>query len=77
MEVRAGTGVLAAVQLDPDRVVADPTLAARVGAGAREAGVFVRPLVDGAIAVSPPLVVTPEDLQVLHDGFRAGLDAAR
>jgi putrescine aminotransferase len=75
-EVRAGTGVLAAVQLDPERAAADPTLAAKVGAGAREAGVFVRPLVDGAVAVSPPLVIQPEDLELLHDGFRAGLDAA-
>ena len=76
-EVRAGTGVLAAVQLDPERTSADPTLAAKVGAGARKAGVFVRPLVDGAIAVSPPLVIQPEDLELLHDGFHAGLDAAR
>ena len=76
-EVRAGTGVLAAVQLDPDRAASDPSLATKVGKGARDAGVFVRPLVDGAIAVSPPLVVTTDDLEVIHDGFRAGLDAVR
>ena len=75
-EVRAGTGVLAAVQLDPERVAADPTLAAKVGRGARDAGVLVRPLVDGAIAVSPPLVIGAEDLELLRDGFRAGLTAA-
>ena len=76
-EVRAGAGVLGAVQLEPELVAADPTIAVRVGMGARDAGVFVRPLVDGAIAVSPPLVVTTEDLEVLSEGFRAGLDAAR
>ena len=76
-EVRAGTGVLAAVQLDPERVAADPALAAKVGVGARDAGVFIRPLVAGAIAVSPPLVITAEDLDLLHGGFRAGLDSAR
>jgi adenosylmethionine-8-amino-7-oxononanoate aminotransferase len=75
-EVRAGAGVLAAVQLQPELAAADPSLPARVGMGARRAGVFVRPLVDGAIAVSPPLVITAEDLELLHDGFRAGLDAA-
>jgi adenosylmethionine-8-amino-7-oxononanoate aminotransferase len=75
-EVRSGTGVLAAVQLHPDRAAADPSLAAKVGVGARNAGVFVRPLVDGAIAVSPPLVVTTDDLEVLAEGFRAGLDSA-
>jgi putrescine aminotransferase len=75
-EVRAGAGVLAAVQLEPELAAADPSLAAKVGIGVRDAGVFVRPLVDGAIAVSPPLVVTTEDLELLHDGFLAGLDAA-
>ncbi len=76
-EVRAGAGVLAAVQLEPELAAANPSLAAKVGMGARGAGVFVRPLVDGAIAVSPPLVVTTEDLELLHDGFLAGLAAAR
>jgi adenosylmethionine-8-amino-7-oxononanoate aminotransferase len=76
-EVRAGAGVLGAVQLEPELAAADPSLAGRVGMGAREAGVFVRPLVEGAIAVSPPLVITSEDLELLHDGFLAGLDAAR
>ena len=74
-EVRAGTGVLAAVQLRADLVADDPGVAGRVGVAAREAGVLVRPLVDGAIAVSPPLVIQPEDLRLLHDGFLAGLDA--
>jgi adenosylmethionine-8-amino-7-oxononanoate aminotransferase len=74
-EVRAGAGVLAAVQLRADLAEADPGLAARVGAAARDAGVLVRPLVDGAIAVSPPLVITDEELGELAEGFRAGLDA--
>jgi adenosylmethionine-8-amino-7-oxononanoate aminotransferase len=74
-EVRAGAGVLAAVQLRPDLAEADPGLAARVGAAARDAGVLVRPLVDGAIAVSPPLVITDEELGELAEGFRGGLDA--
>jgi len=74
-EVRGGAGVLAAVQLRHELVADDPTLPARVGGATRDAGVFVRPLVDGAIAVSPPLVIERDDLRVLHDGFRAGLDA--
>jgi adenosylmethionine-8-amino-7-oxononanoate aminotransferase len=67
-EVRAGLGLLAAVQLE------DPSTAGKVAAGAREAGVIVRPLL-GAIAVSPPLVVEQEHLEQIADGFRAGLDA--
>jgi adenosylmethionine-8-amino-7-oxononanoate aminotransferase len=75
-EVRAGTGVLAAVQLDRRLVADDPTLPGTVARGCRDAGVFVRPLVDGAIAVSPPLVVTADDLRELREGFEKGLDAA-
>jgi putrescine---pyruvate transaminase len=75
-EVRGGVGVLAAVQLRPELVERDGTLPGRVGAGVREAGVFIRPLVAGALAVSPPLVIDDEGLKQLADGFRAGLDAA-
>jgi putrescine---pyruvate transaminase len=66
-EVRAGLGLLAAVQFE------DPAAAPVVAAGAREAGVLLRPLL-GAIAVSPPLIVEPEHLEQIADGFRAGLD---
>jgi adenosylmethionine-8-amino-7-oxononanoate aminotransferase len=74
-EVRGGVGVLAAVQVQPAAVEDDPTLAARIGAACRDAGVLVRPLVGGAIAVSPPLVIDDEGLKELAEGFRAGLDA--
>jgi putrescine---pyruvate transaminase len=74
-EVRGGVGVLAAVNLRQDLVADDPMLPARTGAAIREAGVIVRPLVAGAIAVSPPLVVEGDDLAELAGGFRAGLDA--
>ena len=74
-EVRGGVGVLAAVQVQPAAVEDDPMLAARIGAACRDAGVLVRPLVGGAIAVSPPLVIEAEGLKELAEGFRAGLDA--
>jgi hypothetical protein len=74
-EVRGGVGVLAAVNLRQDLVAEDPMLPARAGAAIRAAGVIVRPLVAGAIAVSPPLVVDDGDLAELAGGFRAGLDA--
>ena len=70
-------GVLAAVNLRHDLVADDPMLPARAGAAIREAGVIVRPLVAGAIAVSPPLVVDADDLAELAGGFRAGLDAVQ
>ncbi len=74
-EVRAGTGVLAAVQVRPDAVEADPGLPGRIASACRVARVLVRPLVGGAIAVSPPLVIDDAGLDELSAGFRAGLDS--
>ena len=74
-DVRGGIGLLAAVQLREDLVTADPALGARVGAATRQAGVLVRPLVGGALAVSPPLIIEESQLQELVDGVRTGLDA--
>jgi adenosylmethionine-8-amino-7-oxononanoate aminotransferase len=74
-EVRSGTGVLAAVQLRKDLVDADSKLPAKVGMACREAGVFVRPLVDGAIAASPPLIIGDRELKELSEGLLAGIDA--
>jgi putrescine aminotransferase len=76
-EVRGGVGVLAAVQLAADAVEADPGLASTLGAACRAAGVLVRPLVGGAVAVSPPLILGDVELGELVEGFRAGLDACR
>ena len=74
-EVRGGLGLLAAVNLREELVADDPGLAARVGVACREAGVLVRPLVAGAIAVSPPLVIGEEHIAEIAEGFRTGLDA--
>jgi adenosylmethionine-8-amino-7-oxononanoate aminotransferase len=74
-DVRGGLGLLAAVQLRPDLVDADPAIGARVGAATREAGVLVRPLVGGALAVSPPLTIDDAEIEELVGGLRAGLDA--
>jgi putrescine---pyruvate transaminase len=75
-EVRGGLGLLAAVQLAPEVLEEDPAAVAKVTAGAREAGVLLRPLL-GALAVSPPLIVEQEHIEQIADGFRAGLDRLR
>jgi putrescine---pyruvate transaminase len=72
-EVRAGLGLLAAVQLAPEALEQDAGAVATVAAGAREAGVLLRPLL-GSLAVSPPLTVEQEHVDRIADGFRAGLD---
>jgi putrescine---pyruvate transaminase len=75
-EVRGGLGLLAAVQLAPDVLQRDPNAVAKVAAGAREAGVLLRPLL-GSLAVSPPLIVEQEHVDQIADGYRAGLDRLR
>ncbi len=62
-EVRSGVGLLAAVQIDPDVVKRDASVVPAVVAELRARGVLTRPLVDGSLQVSPPFVVTPEELK--------------
>jgi putrescine---pyruvate transaminase len=71
-EVRAGVGLLGAVALN-DEALAIPGAVAKVAAGAREAGVLVRPLLRG-VAVSPPLLVDESHLAELAAAIRNGLD---
>ncbi|MEZ5115386.1 MAG: aminotransferase class III-fold pyridoxal phosphate-dependent enzyme [Candidatus Nanopelagicales bacterium] len=66
-EVRAGTGLMAAVQLADAAAV--PTAVARL----REEGVLTRGLVGGALQISPPLVVTEDDLALLGDALARAL----
>jgi putrescine aminotransferase len=73
-EVRVAEGVLAAVQIDPAAIAEDPALPARAIAAARRNGVMSRSLATGAIHVSPPLVITNEELGELADGLRRALD---
>jgi putrescine---pyruvate transaminase len=72
-EVRAGCGLLGAVQLAPDVLEHDGAAVANVAQGAREAGVLLRPLL-GSLAVSPPLIVEPSHLEQIADAIRVGLD---
>jgi adenosylmethionine-8-amino-7-oxononanoate aminotransferase len=73
-EVRAGLGMLGAVQLTPEVLERDAVAVPRLIAGAREAGALVRPL-SGAIAVSPPLTVEQEHIDLLASAIHHGLDA--
>jgi putrescine aminotransferase len=74
-DVRGGLGLLGAVNVRADLVEEDPAIGATVGAAVRRAGVLVRPLVGGALAVSPPLTIDEAEIQEIVDGLRAGLDA--
>ena len=68
-EIRAGIGVMAAVQL------VDPALADTAVAAARDHGVLTRTLLGGALQISPALVIERSDLDELAAGLAGALDA--
>jgi putrescine---pyruvate transaminase len=72
-EVRAGLGLLGAVALSDEALAADTGAVAKVAAGARAAGVLVRPLLRG-VAVSPPLIVDRSHLDEIAAAIHAGLE---
>jgi len=74
-EVRTGTGLLTAVEIAPEARAADPGLGARLVAGARQRGVITRLLRGVALQVSPPFVITEEELDQVAAVFAETLDA--
>lgn len=70
-EVRAGVGLLAAVDYTVDAKVAG--VPARVLAGLRERGVLTRNLASGALQVSPPFVVDESDIALLGEAIAESL----
>ena len=74
-EVRAGVGVLAAVQLSPEAVDEDPGLPNMVIAALREHAILTRILFGNAIQVSPPLTLDDAGVTELAAGIRDALDA--
>jgi putrescine---pyruvate transaminase len=73
-EVRGGVGLLAAVELTDEALAADGVAALQ--RGARDAGVLVRTLGRG-VAVSPPLVIEQDEIELIGRGVAAGLDAVQ
>jgi putrescine---pyruvate transaminase len=68
--IRRGVGALGAIQLDYER---DETLPPRAVKACREAGVITRAMGGGALQVSPPLVMTKEQVGEMADRFGEGL----
>ena len=72
-EVRGGVGLMAAVELAADLLEADHGAATKLYRGVRSHGVLTRAHARG-LAISPPLIVTVEQIQEIADAVRAALD---
>ncbi len=73
-EVRGGVGLMAAVELDAGVLAGNPGAPFALYRAIRDAGgVLTRPLARG-VAFSPPLTITREEISLLAEGARAGLD---
>src|SRR5207248_8654160 len=72
-EVRA-VGLTGAVELTDDAIANDLGIVDRVVVAARDEGVLTRNLRGRALQVSPPFVITEDEIGRLADGLRGGLD---
>jgi putrescine---pyruvate transaminase len=72
-DVRGGVGLLAAVAFRPELLEQDPALPSKAYKAIRAHGVLLRPL-GREVAVSPPLIITVEEIAMIAGAIRAGLD---
>jgi putrescine---pyruvate transaminase len=75
-EVRAGLGLLAAVEIAPEALAERPDVPDRVFREALLRGVISRPIRGVAMQISPPLVVSEAELERLGAVLAESLDAA-
>ena len=73
-EVRAGLGLLGAVELSEEARAADPHAVSRLVRACRERGLLVRGLASG-VAVSPPLTIEEAQIAEIGEGIAEGLIA--
>ena len=66
-EVRAGLGLLAAVEIDPQLRAADPAFSTGWCSACRVRGVLTRALAGRALQISPPYVIEQQQLQRIAD----------
>ena len=74
-EVRGGTGMMTGIALDPGALAADPAFTVTASTAIREHGGVILRALGQALAVSPPLTISSDEIRLIHDGVRAGLDA--
>ena len=74
-EIRAGVGLLAAVQVKPEILAGDATFGPSMTAQLRERGVLTRMLADGSVQISPPFVISEDDLASIARAIDESLTA--
>jgi putrescine---pyruvate transaminase len=74
-EVRAGTGLLGAVEISAEARAADPGIGQRLVAEIRDRGVITRLVRGVALQVSPPFVITEPEIGQIVSVFGDALDA--
>jgi len=72
-DVRSGAGLLGAVTIDPQVLSGDATVMPRLIAALRDRGVLTRGLADGSVQISPPFVITRDELNTLAAAIDASL----
>ena len=76
-EVR-GAGLIGAIELvtDRDSKTADVALAKKVTQAAQDNGLIVRNVAGNAVAVCPPLIIKPEQVDEMVDKLKAAVEAS-
>ncbi len=73
-EIRAGLGLLAAIEFDADVRAADPGIVDRIVHACRDQGVLTRGLAGRALQISPPYVITAAQLEAMAAGMAAAIE---
>jgi putrescine aminotransferase len=68
-------GLTAAFELSAEALASHSGLADQVLAAARRQGILSRSMLNHSIQISPPLVITEEELHFMVDGFLSALDS--
>jgi putrescine---pyruvate transaminase len=74
-DVRAGVGLLAAVEVEAGARRADPSLVDRLVAACRERGVLTRGLAGHSLQISPPFVISEQEIHTIAAVFADALSS--
>ena len=74
-DLRSGVGLLAAVEIAPDARAADPSLIDRLVAACRERGVLTRGLAGHSLQISPPFVISEQEISTIAAVFADALSS--